>query len=324
MEQRRALVTGGAGFIGSHLCDYLIHQNWKVTVIDDLSTGSIQNIRALERHPNFRILIGSATDTELLKMVAAEVDTVFHLAALVGVSKVMEDTVKTIDSNLHSSEAVLKLCNQYRLRLLITSTSEVYGASSKEVFSENDDSIIGPSRHRRWSYAAAKLMDEFHAFAYFYTTALPVTVVRLFNTIGPRQVGHYGMVVPTFVNQALRGEPITVTGKGSQTRCFTAVSDVVRCLTALAESDETVGEVYNVGCANEISILQLAEKIKALTNSDSPITFKSYNDFYGEDFVDMERRVPDTQKLKTAIGFQPDTNLDAILESVIDHLRKTL
>lgn len=323
MEQRRALITGGAGFIGSHLCDYLISQNWKVTVIDDLSTGSIQNIRGLERHPNFRILIGSATDSDLLKMVAAEVDTVFHLAALVGVSKVMEDTVKTIEQNLHSSEAVLKLCNQYRLRLLITSTSEVYGASSQDLFSENDDSIIGPSRHRRWSYAAAKLMDEFHAFAYYYTTALPVTVVRLFNTIGPRQVGHYGMVVPTFVKQALRNEAITVTGNGLQCRSFTAVSDVVRCLTALAESEDTVGEVYNVGSASEISILQLAEKVKSLTGSTSPITFTSYSDFYGEDFTDMERRIPNTSKLKAAIGFAPDTPLDTILRSVIDHLKKS-
>jgi UDP-glucose 4-epimerase len=237
------------------------------------------------------------------------------------VRKVMENAVETIERNLHATETVLKACNLFRLKVLITSTSEVYGATTRERFREDDDSVIGSSRHRRWCYAASKLLDEFHAFAYYYSTSLPVTVVRLFNTIGPRQVGNYGMVVPTFVGQALAGRSITVYGDGSQRRSFTYVGDVVRCLAELAVRPETAGQVYNVGSDQEISILELAEKIKAMTGSASEIVRQSYQSAYGENFIDMERRKPDVSKLRAAIGYAPDTKLAAMLRAVIDDLK---
>ncbi len=321
MKVEHALVTGGAGFIGSHLCERLLASGCRVTAVDDLSTGSIRNVRALEGNPDFRILVGSAGDRELLQSLAVGADAVFHLAAVVGVRKVMESSVETIEKNLHTTETVLKVCNLLRLRLVVASTSEVYGANPRASFREDDDSIIGTSRHRRWSYAASKLLDEFHAYAYYHSTALPVTIVRLFNTIGPRQVGHYGMVVPTFVGQALAGAPITVHGDGSQRRCFTAVADVVRCLAELAAREETAGQVYNIGGTQEISIMDLANKVKAMTGSASPIVTKSYAEVYGENFVDMERRVPDVSKLRSAIGFAPETGLEDMLRTVIEHLR---
>jgi len=321
MKITHALVTGGAGFIGSHLCEHLLGQGCRVTAVDDLSTGSIRNVRALEGDPRFRIYIGSAGDRGLLQDLAAGADAVFHLAAVVGVRKVMENPVETIEKNLHTTETVLKVCNLLRLRLLVTSTSEVYGANPRASFREEDDSIIGSSRHRRWSYAASKLLDEFHAYAYFHSTSLPVTIVRLFNTVGPRQVGHYGMVVPTFVAQALAGEPLTVYGDGSQRRCFTAVADVVRCLWELAGREAAAGQVFNVGGTQEISIMELARKVKAMTGSASPIVTRSYAEVYGESFVDLERRVPDVARLGAAIGFVPETPLDRMLQSVIDDLR---
>ncbi len=317
MPGKHALITGGAGFIGSHLCEHLLGAGWRVTVIDDLSTGRIENVKALEENPDFRVIVGEAGDAELLEPLVARADTVFHLAAVVGVRKVMEDTIATIERNLHTTEVVLRACNRYRTRFLDTSSSEVYGANPKDSFTEDDNAIIGPSRYRRWCYAAAKLMDEFHAYAYYYSTALPMTIVRLFNTVGPRQVGHYGMVVPTFVGQALKDEPITVHGDGSQQRCFTFVKDVARCLVELSECEKAVGEVYNIGSANEISIMELARKVKEMTGSSSPIVCKSYGEVYGETFVDMERRRPNTDKLKAAIGYAPDTGLDEILQSVI-------
>ena len=315
-NQKHALITGGAGFIGSHLCEHLLAKGWCVTVIDDLSTGRIENVKALDSNPDFKMIVGEAGEASLLESLVAKADTVFHLAAVVGVRKVMEDTIATIEKNLHTTEVVLRACNRYRKRFLDASSSEVYGANPKDSFSEEDNAIIGPSRYRRWCYAAAKLMDEFHAYAYYYSTALPMTIVRLFNTVGPRQVGHYGMVVPTFVNQALAGEPITIHGDGSQQRCFTYVKDVARCLVELSERKEAIGEVYNIGSTNEISIKDLAEKIKQMTGSDSPIIFKSYGEVYGETFVDMERRRPNTSKLKAAIGYAPDTSLDEILQEI--------
>ncbi len=318
---RHALITGGAGFIGSHLAEYLLANDWRVTVLDDMSTGRISNIEHLTGDNRFRLFVGSAGDRELLRELAAEADIVWHLAAVVGVRKVMEDTVSTIERNLHTTENVLKVCNLLHRRVLLASTSEVYGSNPKDRFAEDDDSIIGNSRHRRWCYAAGKLMDEFHAYAYYHATALPMTIVRLFNTVGPRQVGRYGMVVPTFVEQALRSDPITVHGDGTQRRCFTSVMDVVRCLYELALKDEAVGEVFNIGSDREISIRELAETIKKLTQSDSPIVYKSYQEVYGEDFVDMERRVPDTTRLQQTIGFAPDTPLPDLLQSVIDDLR---
>jgi UDP-glucose 4-epimerase len=321
MTSRHALITGGAGFIGSHLAEHLLDEGHRVTVLDDLSTGSIGNVRHLESRESFRILVGSAADEALLERVAADADVLYHLAAVVGVRKVMHDTVRTIETNLHSTEAVLRVANRFRIRTLLTSTSEVYGAGTRERLSEEDDEIIGPSHYRRWCYAAGKLLDEFHAYAYHYSTALPVTIVRLFNTIGPRQVGHYGMVVPTFVRQALRGEPLTVHGDGGQSRCFTWVGDVVRALVALAESTDTVGEVYNVGSDEEVTVRELAELVLELTGSDSGIVTKSYREVYGEDFVDMRRRHPDTTKLRAALGFAPDTPLREALRQVIASMR---
>lgn len=321
---RRALVTGGAGFVGSHLVELLVGGGWGVTVIDDLSTGSLENLAALEGDPALRVEQSSAADEALLERLGRGADVVYHLAAVVGVRKVMEDTVETIEKNLHTTEAVLRFAASGGRRLLIASTSEVYGSNPKEAFAEQDDSIIGNSRHRRWCYAAGKLLDEFHAYAYHYSARLPVTIARLFNIIGPRQVGHYGMVVPTFVGQALRGEPITVHGDGSQRRCFASVKEVVRCLAALAGCEGAVGEVFNVGSGREISIMELARKVKEMTGSASPIVTRSYREVYGEDFVDMERRVPDVSRLRAAIGFAPQAPLEEVLAEIIEHMRARL
>jgi UDP-glucose 4-epimerase len=313
------LVTGGAGFIGSHLCERLLADGWAVTAVDDLSTGSRENVAALAEDPDFRLEVGRAGDRDLIERLTDRADAVFHLAAVVGVRKVMEDTVETIEKNLHTTEVVLKAAGRRKVPFLISSTSEVYGSNRKEAFREDDESVIGNSRHRRWCYAAGKLLDEFHTYAYHHSQGLPAVIARLFNTIGPRQVGHYGMVVPTFVGQALRGEPVTVYGDGSQRRCFAYVGDVVRCLAALIDCPAAAGEVFNVGSDAEISIMELAEKVKALTGSDSPIEKRSYREVYGEDFVDMERRLPDVSKLRGAVGFAPDTPLDETLEIIIEH-----
>jgi nucleoside-diphosphate-sugar epimerase len=321
MPSRRALITGGAGFIGSHLCEYLVENGWAVTAVDDLSTGARENLAELEGNADFSLEVGNAGDRDLVERLADEADAVFHLAAVVGVRKVMENTVETIEKNLHTTEVVLKAAARRKVPFLLTSTSEVYGSNRKEAFKEDDESVIGNSRHRRWCYAAGKLLDEFHAYAYHHSRELPVIITRLFNTIGPRQVGHYGMVVPTFVSQALRGETITVYGDGSQRRCFAYVKDTVKCLAALIDNQSAAGEVFNVGSDVEITIMQLAEKIKALTGSSSAIETRSYSEVFGEDFVDMERRLPDVSKLRKAIGFAPETRLEDVLQAVIDHER---
>jgi UDP-glucose 4-epimerase len=321
MGKRHALVTGGAGFIGSHLVEHLLDEGWRVTVLDDLSTGNIDNLAGAKGREGLTVRIGSADDEALLRRLADGVDTVFHLAAVVGVRKVMEDTAATIERNFHASETVLRICNLYRLRLLLASTSEVYGSSPEATLAEDDDAVIGTSRHRRWCYAAGKLLDEFHAYAYYYSAGIPVTIVRLFNTIGPRQLGRYGMVVPTFARQALADEPITVHGDGGQRRCFTHVRDVVRCLAALAGRAEAAGEIYNIGGGEEISILRLAERIRDLAGSASPIRHIPYSEVYGEDFVDMRRRRPDTAKLRGVLGFAPATPLEEALRDVIEDLR---
>lgn len=321
MTRNHALVTGGAGFIGSHLCEHLLQQDWRVTALDDLSTGSIRNIRHLEPNPDFRLVVGSAGNEELLERLLPETSLVFHLAAVVGVRKVMDDTVTTIEKNSHTTETVLRACARWHLRLLTASTSEVYGANPKPMFHEEDDAIIGNSRHRRWCYAAGKLLDEFHAYAYHDSKALPVTVVRLFNTIGPRQVGHYGMVVPSFVTQALRGAPLTIYGDGHQRRCFTNVRDVVRVLFDLGQRPEAVGRTYNIGSQEEVTIIELAERIIRMTGSGSGIVFQSYAEVFGEDFVDMERRVPDTGRLQALLGYVPDTPLETTLREVVDAMR---
>lgn len=317
--QKNILITGGAGFIGSHLCDLMLEQGHKVTVIDNMSTGSIANLAAARQNPNFRLLIGSVSDKRFIEPHIESNDIVYHLAAVVGVRKVMENTVQTIHQNLHSTEAVLDICTRYHKRVIITSTSEVYGANPNEAFSEEDDSIIGSSKHRRWCYAACKLLDEFLGYACYHSTGLPVTIVRLFNTIGPRQVGHYGMVVPNFITAALNNEPLVIHGDGKQKRCFSYVGDVVSCLEKLAFNEQAHGETFNIGSDNEISIHELAELIIKLCNSSSQVTFRSYQQVYGEGFVDMQRRKPNTTKLRQTIGYAPETPLEQILKILIDH-----
>lgn len=317
----KILITGGAGFIGSHLSDHLIKLGHSVTAIDNLSTGSLDNLVSARSNSSFKFIEGDVTDIQTLEPLIAECDMIFHLAAVVGVRKVMENTVQTIKSNLRGTEAVLDAAVKYNKRIIITSTSEVYGANPNDTFHEEDDSIIGNSRHRRWCYAACKLLDEFLGYACHYSYDLPVTVVRLFNTIGPRQVGHYGMVVPNFIHSALAGKDIVVHGDGKQKRCFTSVYDVVDSLERLAFSEDSYGETFNIGSDNELSIIELAEMIKELTGSSSKITFTSYKEVYGEGFVDMQRRKPDLSNLKRVIGVTPSTPLVETLNGIIESFK---
>jgi UDP-glucose 4-epimerase len=315
------LVTGGAGFIGSHLCELLVAAGWRVAAVDDLSTGCEANLATLRAEPRFSLEVSPAGDAIRLERLAGECEAIFHLAAVVGVRRVMENTVETIEKNLHTTETVLRAAARFGRRLLVTSTSEVYGSNPKGAFSEGDVSMIGDSRMRRWCYAAGKLLDEFHAFAYHQSSGLPVTVVRLFNTIGPRQVGRYGMVVPTFVGQALRGEPLTVHGSGEQSRCFAWVGDVVRCIVALCDCPAAVGEIFNIGSDREVSIMELARMVLSLSGSRSQIVTRSHQEVYGENFADMERRQPDLSKLRRAIGFVPQTTLEEALTAILTAMR---
>jgi UDP-glucose 4-epimerase len=316
----KVLITGGAGFIGSHLSEALLERGDEVFVLDDLSTGSIENIEHLKSDDRFHYVI----DTVLNEPVTAEqvdrVDVVVHLAAAVGVRLIVESPVHTIETNVHGTETILKLANKKKKRVLLASTSEVYGKSTAFPFREDADLVMGGTQKGRWSYACSKAIDEFLGLAYYKEKKLPVVVVRLFNTVGPRQTGRYGMVIPNFVRQALAGQPITVYGDGSQSRCFTDVTDVVGALVELVRHDGAVGEVFNVGSQQEISILELAKKIKAMVGSDSEIVFVPYDEAYEEGFEDMPRRVPDIAKLSRLIGYAPKVSLDRILERVIDHL----
>ncbi len=313
----RALITGGAGFVGSHLADALLAGGHQVQVLDDLSTGAIENIEHLRGTPGFSYRIGSVTDEPLLAEMIDYADLVYHLAAAVGVKKIVEEPVNTIECNVHGTEVVLTHANKKKRPVLIASTSEVYGKSADVPFREDADLVLGASTRHRWAYACSKLIDEFLALAYWKERKLPVVIVRLFNTVGPRQTGRYGMVIPNFVRQALAGEPITVFGDGTQSRSFTYVGDVVRALVALMQHPPAVGEVYNVGNGQEVSILALAEKVKALTGSSSPIVTIPYEQAYEAGFEDMPRRVPDLTKIRAAIGYEPTVDLDGILERVI-------
>jgi UDP-glucose 4-epimerase len=315
----RVLITGGAGFIGSHLADAYLQRGDEVLVIDDLSTGTIENIRHLKNNPRFQYTIDSVHNQPVTAELVDQCDVVVHLAAAVGVKLIVESPVRTIETNVRGTEVVLALANKKQKRVLIASTSEVYGLSTDVPFKEDGNLVMGATTKGRWSYACSKAIDEFLALAYWREKKLPTTIVRLFNTVGPRQTGRYGMVIPTFVKQALAGRPITVYGNGKQTRCFGYVGDVVGALIKLMDHSDSVGQVYNIGSTEEISIVKLAEKVKELTHSDSEIVFVPYNEAYEEGFEDMPRRVPDTSKIKQLVGFQPKMKLEGILQSVIDY-----
>jgi UDP-glucose 4-epimerase len=314
----RVLITGGAGFIGSHLSDAYLQRGDEVYIIDDLSTGSIENIRHLKEHPRFHYTIESVNNQPVTAELVDQCDVIFHLAAAVGVKLIVESPVRTIETNVHGTEVVLSLANKKKKKVLIASTSEVYGLSMEVPFREDGNLVMGATTKGRWSYACSKAIDEFLALAYWREKKLPTIVVRLFNTVGPRQTGQYGMVIPTFVKQALSGRPITVFGDGKQSRCFGYVGDVVGALMKLMDDESAVGEVFNIGSNQEISIMDLARKVKELTLSESEIVLVPYDEAYEEGFEDMPRRIPDISKVKAQIGFRPKMGLEGILKSVID------
>jgi len=325
----RVLITGGAGFIGSHLAEALLAAGHRVTIMDDLSTGRFENIAHLVGQPAFQFAIDSITNDMVLDRLTSECDMVFHLAAAVGVELIVRQPVHTIQTNVMGTEAVLRTAARYRARVLIASTSEVYGKGSRVPFSEEDDVLLGPTKKNRWAYAASKMVDEFLGLAYYHEKNLPVTIMRFFNTVGPRQTGRYGMVVPRLVGQTLAGQPLTVYGDGQQSRCFCDVADVVRAALALAERSDTVGEVFNVGGTEEITILNLARLILQVLTPQSPptaddprIRFVPYADAYAPGFEDMRRRVPDTSKLYALTGWTPAVPLAETIQRVADALRR--
>jgi UDP-glucose 4-epimerase len=318
----RVLITGGAGFVGSHLAEALLSRGDEVYVLDNLSTGSIHNIAHLKEHARFHYTIDSITNEPLLAELVDRADTVVHLAAAVGVKLIVEAPVHTIETNVHGTEVVLKHANKKKKLVLIASTSEVYGKSVEVPFREDADLVLGPTAKHRWAYACSKMIDEFLALAYWKERKLPVIIVRLFNTVGPRQTGQYGMVIPNFVRQALAGQPITVFGDGTQSRCFTYVGDVVRAMVALVDEPRAVGQVFNIGNGTEITIADLASKVKHLTESSSAIVRVPYEQAYEAGFEDMPRRVPDISKLRALVGYEPTVELDEILTRVIEYFRQ--
>jgi UDP-glucose 4-epimerase len=303
----RVLITGGAGFIGSHLADAYIQRGDEVYVIDDLSTGTIENIQHLKKHEHFHYTIDTVHNHPVTAELIDQCDVIFHLAAAVGVKLIVESPVRTIETNVRGTEVVLSIANKKKKKVLIAP------------FREDGNLVMGATTKGRWSYACSKAIDEFLALAYWREKKLPTIVVRLFNTVGPRQTGQYGMVIPTFVKQALAGRPITVYGDGKQSRCFGYVGDIVGALMKLMENNNAVGQVFNIGSNQEITILELAERVKRLTQSDSEIVFVPYDEAYEEGFEDMPRRVPDISKVSELVGFRPQMTLDGILESVIDY-----
>src|SRR5262245_23002448 len=321
----RVLITGGAGFIGSHLAEAYLRRGDEVYILDDLSTGTVENIRHLQEHEAYRGRLFVIVDTVLhddktLELVGT-CDIVMHLAAAVGVQYILENPLTSIVTNVHGAEIVLGICSRFKKKVLIASTSEVYGMQNHAPLRETDYCVYGPSTKSRWSYAASKLIDEFTALAYYRTKNLPVVIVRLFNTVGPRQTWRYGMVLPRFVKQALAHQPITVYGDGTQTRTFTHVKDVAKALVTLLDVPEAIGEVINVGGTEEVSILQLAERVKARAESTSEIKLLPYSEVYPKDFEDMQRRVPSTDKLKQLISYTPNMKLDQILDDTINYYR---
>lgn len=318
----RVLITGGAGFVGSHLCEALLERGDEVFVIDDLSTGSIDNISHLKDRPRFHYTIDTVTNEPVLAELIDRCDVVVHLAAAVGVKLIVEQPVHTIETNVHGTEVVLKHANKKKKLVLIASTSEVYGKSTEVPFNEDQDLVLGATVKHRWAYACSKLIDEFLALAYWKERKLPIIIVRLFNTVGPRQTGQYGMVIPNFVRQALAGKPITVFGDGQQSRSFTYVGDVVRAMVALIDEPRAIGQVFNIGNGHEISIMDLAAKVKAMTGSSSEIVRIPYDQAYEAGFEDMPRRVPDITKVNALVGYKPTVELDEILTRVIEYFRQ--
>jgi UDP-glucose 4-epimerase len=320
----RILITGGAGFVGSHLTELLLEKGDEVFILDDLSTGSAANIKPFKSHPKYHYAIDSFTNVPLVAELVDSVDLVYHLAAAVGVKLIVESPVRTIETNVRGTEIVLHAVSKKKKPVLIASTSEVYGKSLQVPFREDGDLVMGATNKGRWSYACSKAIDEFLAIAYFKEKKQPTVVVRLFNTVGPRQTGQYGMVLPTFARQAVKGEPITVYGDGAQSRCFGHVKDVARALYGLLRDEKCYGEVFNVGTQNEVTIKGLAEKVKATAGSKSEITYVPYDKAYEEGFEDMLRRIPDNSKIKKYIGWEPQIGLDQIVSDVVEFERARL
>jgi UDP-glucose 4-epimerase len=318
------LVTGGAGFIGSHLCELLVHRGFRVVAIDDLSTGRLENIQPLRPLPSFQFVRENITNLQVLDRLTSQADIVIHLAAAVGVKLIVENPVHTINTNIMGTDAVLTTANRYGCKVLLASTSEVYGKGVKVPFREEDDCLMGATMHSRWAYATSKAIDEFLGLAYHRQFGLPVVVMRFFNTVGPRQTGQYGMVVPRFVRQALREEPLTVYGDGEQSRCFGDVADVTEAVVKLAEHPDAVGQVFNIGSSEEVTMRQLAEMVIRLTGSRSEIVYVPYEQAYAPGFEDMRRRVPSLEKIQRLIGYQPKYSLEDTLRKVIAYERQQL
>ncbi len=317
----RALVTGGAGFIGSHLADSLLERGDQVVLLDDLSTGRLANIEHLQGRSDVKFVLGSILDIDLVDDAVAEVDAVFHLAAAVGVNTIIEKPLESLITNIRGTETVIEKAHQHNKRILVMSTSEIYGKNTSDSLSEDDDRILGSPLKSRWSYSEAKAIDEILAYTYWREKGLEAVIVRLFNTVGPRQTGSYGMVLPTFVGQALRDQPITIFGDGTQSRCFCHVSDVVIATIALAEHPLAFGKVFNLGGAEEISMQELAERIIRITGSRSELTITAYDTAYEEGFEDMARRVPNTDRARGLVGFESLVDLDDIIQSVVEEHR---
>ena len=313
----RVLVTGGAGFIGSHLCEELLQRGHEVWALDDLSTGRVENLRTFDRHPRFRFLEGNVMDGPLVHGLIAQCDRVYHLAAAVGVKYVLDNPLRSLLTNIRGTEVVLEACAAHGRKVLVTSSSEVYGKGVTVPFSEDDDRLMGPTHKLRWSYAAGKAVDECLAQAYYQQYQLPTVIVRCFNTCGPRQSSAYGMVIPNMVQRALTARPILVFGDGLQSRCFSAVQDVVRGVLLLMDAKDAEGEVFNVGSDEEVTVLELAQRIKRMCQSDSPIEFVAYEKVYGQSFEDMRRRVPDLRKIRRITGYRPQVTLDRLLDLTI-------
>jgi UDP-glucose 4-epimerase len=318
---RSVLITGGAGFIGSHLAEAVLAAGDTVVAVDDLSTGSFRNVDHLNGG-GFELVVASVDDPATMEGLVRSADLVYHLAAAVGVKLIVSDPVRTIETNIRGTEVVLRLANKWRRPVVLASTSEVYGKSERVPYAEEHDMVLGPTSHSRWAYAASKAIDEFLAVAYFRRDGLPVVIARLFNTVGPRQTGRYGMVLPTFIRQALRGEPITVYGDGRQSRSFTYVGDAVRALLELPRHPSAFGEVFNVGGGREVTILELARLVRERTESGSEIVMVPYDQAYAPGFEDMVRRVPDVSKLQRVTGFAPRVSLEETIDRVAEHCRQ--